>query len=128
MNKKPIQNLDKKIAWSMRTVWISYIAFLVLIAGWIFLFRDSIENPFIIIVLQWFPLLIFLPGMLKGNPRSLAVLCFVALVYFCGSVMNSVLSGSQGIYAMVESIVVSVLFTSAMLYARYKGRRVYGGE
>lgn len=128
MNKKPIHNLDLKIHWSMKFVWVSYVLYLALIAGWVFLFRESFDNPLVVLILQWIPLLIFLPGMLKGNPRNLAVLCFVALIYFCGSVMNSVLSGPKGLYALVETIVVSVLFISAMMYARYKGRRVYGGE
>lgn len=67
------------------------------------------------------PLLIFLPGVLLKKYRSHIWLCFLLMLYFCRAVMN-LFSEEARLLDWLDLTLIIVLFSSAMLYARWRGR------
>ena len=81
------------------------------------------EAPWIIWLFKLLPLLLFLPGMLRDNLRSFIWLCFVCLLYFIVLVQRLfVIPGDT--LAVVGTVAVVSLFTSAMLYVRWRAREL----
>lgn len=71
---------------------------------------------------QIVPLLIFLPAMLRGNPRAYIGLCFVLLFYFIKAVEGLFSPARAWIdYWLLGGSVV--LFISAMLTSRWLQRQ-----
>ncbi|MFD2229132.1 DUF2069 domain-containing protein [Alkalimarinus sediminis] len=60
------------------------------------------------------PLLIFLPGLLKGNLRAHIWLCFVVLFYFTRSVVDAFLTEGAILEAVITTTTV-VVFVAAMM-------------
>lgn len=72
----------------------------------------------LLLVIQCIPLLIFIPGLRKNNPRAYIGLCFVLLLYF--------IKGVEGVFSPARTwfdaslIFFSVtLFISSMLTSRW---------
>jgi uncharacterized membrane protein len=81
------------------------------------------QLPWILWLGKLLPLLIFVPGMRKDNLRSFIWLCFVCLLYFIAMVER--LFAQPGSWlAIIGTIAVVVLFTSAMLYVRWRAREL----
>jgi uncharacterized membrane protein len=70
------------------------------------------------------PLLIFIPGARRGDPRSLALLCFVCLLYFC-VVMVRVFAPDRTLYDIAAMIAVVILFIAAMLFTRWRKQQLH---
>ena len=64
------------------------------------------------------PLLLFLPGLLRENHRTLAYLCFVSLLYFTVIVTN-LFEPDRNPYSVLALVAVALLFVSAMMYSRW---------
>ena len=79
------------------------------------------QPPWIIWLGKVFPLLIFVPGMLKNNLRSYIWLCFVSLIYFLVSVERLFATPNNPL-AITGMIAVVVLFIAAMLFVRWRAR------
>ncbi|WP_207062030.1 DUF2069 domain-containing protein [Motiliproteus sp. SC1-56] len=100
----------------------SLLGLIAVITLWLFwLSPPERANPFSIWIFQVLPLLLFLPGVLAGKPRVHAWLCFVILLYFCGAVLTATVPQLR-LYGLLQCLLTSVLFTSAMLYARWKSQ------
>lgn len=76
-------------------------------------------TPIILLIPALLPLLIFLPGVVKGNPHSLILLCFVSLLYFCVIAVN-VSELDRSVYDLIGLVAVVVLFTATLLFARWQ--------
>ena len=63
----------------------------------------------------------FTPAVLKGTPRPHAWLCFVLLVPFIISILNAS-TPKLAMLGWIEALLVSILFTSAMLFARWQSQ------
>ena len=77
------------------------------------------------------PLLVFLPGMVRGQWKTYQWLCFVVLLYFMQ--LSTRLFAPQATFLhWTEIALVGILFTSSMLYARWRRRalalRPEGGD
>ena len=100
----------------------SYISLLL----WFCLFHLIImppptANPWVICLVHVIPFLAFSPIMISGNPRGHAWFCFFLILPF----MQAVLAASNPntwVYGLGYSLLVSSLFTSAMMYARWQSR------
>lgn len=69
------------------------------------------------------PLMLFIPGMLRDNPRTLIWICFVTLMYFAVSVDN--LAGpAPNTLDLIESLLCVVLFVAAMMFSRWKQQQI----
>lgn len=67
---------------------------------------------------QLLPLLILLPGMLRGHSRSYIWLCFVLLAYFVKGV-DGIISPSRAWIDYVVLISSVLMFSSAMMTSRW---------
>ncbi len=72
----------------------------------------------VLVVIATAPLALFAPGMLRDNPRTLILLCFVALIYFTAIVAN-LFEPDRTFYDVIAVVAVSVLFVAAMLLSRW---------
>lgn len=96
------------------TTWTSYLTLIVS------LFLDGLISgtaPGLLIVVI-IPLLIFVPGLSAANYRSLAMLCFVSLLYFTAIVAN-LYEPDRTPFGIVALIAVVSLFVAAMMYSRW---------
>ncbi|WP_136678871.1 DUF2069 domain-containing protein [Neptunomonas sp. XY-337] len=98
----------------------SYIALLALLTLW-YLVVHPLEkgNSWIIWLLHVLPLAAFIPTVRSGNPRGHAWLCFLLLLYFNEAVLAATTHTETRIMGVIYGLLVAVLFTSAMMYARW---------
>lgn len=104
-----------------RTVtWISYIGL------WVTLLANGLYKsaPVLVHLITLAPLLIFVPGMLKQSHKTLSMLCFVCLMYFTVITVNLFEPNRNG-FDIAEMVWVVILFTSAMMFSRWKQRILY---
>ncbi len=66
------------------------------------------------------PLLLFLPGLLRGDHRSYAWLSFAILMYFMVTV-EAMFTPSASIYHSLTLVLVVVLFIACVLNIRWQG-------
>jgi uncharacterized membrane protein len=69
------------------------------------------------------PLLIFIPGAWRSNPRSLALLCFVCLLYFCVITVR-LFAPDRTAFDAIAMIAVVTLFVAAMLFTRWRKQQL----
>lgn len=86
-------------------------------------------NPWIIIGTLLVPLLIFMPGMLRGKVRTHAWLCFAVNVYFIYGVLTC-FQPERLLYGSLLTGFSLLFFIPAMGYVRwgFQAQRVIDGE
>lgn len=114
--------LNQKVKLSHLTTLLSYLLLLVLMVVSTFLstLPPEASRGFMLAV-KIVPLLIFLPGLLKGNLRAHIWLCFVVLFYFTRAVVDAFLT--EG--AILESVITAttvVVFIAAMMNVFWQKR------
>jgi len=72
-------------------------------------------------IVQLVPLLIFLPGLLRNNPRAYIGLCFVLLLYFIKAV-EGVFSPARAWIDIALLALTVVLFIVSMMTSRWLQR------
>jgi len=72
-------------------------------------------------LIQILPLLLMVPGLVRGGHRSFALLCFLCMMYFMAAVINAFTPGYTW-PPYVEIALIVIMFVSAMFYARYVRR------
>ncbi len=111
--------LATKLACARRLTWLSYFFFMVtLLAG-----GFTAGTPATLVVIGALPLLLFLPGMARGNPRSLVLLCFVSLFYFT-VLVTRVGRPYPSPYDILALTFIIILFNAAMFYSRWQQRQL----
>ncbi len=86
----------------------------------IFLQKIVFDRPYVFLFVMVSPLLLLVPGAIKGSYRGAIWICFVTLIYFVAGVLN----WTQGIdwaYGISETLLSFLLFNIALMYARWKG-------
>lgn len=81
------------------------------------------QMPTIIWFGKLFPLLLFVPGMLRDRLRSFIWLCFMSLMYFVAQV-ERVFAQPGDLAAITGLSAVVILFCSAMMYVRWRAREL----
>ncbi|MEP1472784.1 MAG: DUF2069 domain-containing protein [Halieaceae bacterium] len=100
---------------------------------WIVLFSQQAADawvhgmPAIIWFGKLFPLLLFLPGMLRDRLRSFIWLCFVSLMYFIALVERA-FAQPGALMPIIGLSAVVILFCSAMMYVRWRARELRPAE
>ena len=69
------------------------------------------------------PLLIFIPGAWRGHPRSLALLCFVCLLYFCVITVR-LFAPDRTPFDVAAMVAVVTLFVAAMMFTRWRKQQL----
>ena len=107
--------------WSRLWVLVNYALFLLIITMGTLMWPSCDRNPNIVVWgIQIVILLCFLPGILKQNTSTHALLAFILLGFFILSV-NTVFA-CYSLITLSEVIVIAVLFVSSMLYIRWQSR------
>ncbi|MBB3047396.1 putative membrane protein [Litorivivens lipolytica] len=108
------------LAWRVLLVcFVIELVVLTLTTWW--LHQEGRQPSLTIWLVRIVPLLVFVPGMLKRNPRSLAWLCFVILMYF----MIAVTEAMSPLRLWINHIEVAlsvVIFLSAMMTIRWQAQ------
>jgi len=106
-------------AGASRLTWLAYSALLLqqCLDAW------TGSAPWFIWLLKLLPLVLFLPGMLRDRLRSYIWLCFVCLGYFLVLVQRAFARPDSPL-VMSGLLAVVILFTSAMLYVRWRAREL----
>lgn len=107
--------LRQKVKLARLVTLISFALLLTGLAGSVFSGNTSPK----LLIPALLPLLIFLPGILKSQPSSLILLCFVSLLYFCVITVN-VFESDRSIYDILALVSVVVLFVVAMFFSRWQ--------
>ncbi|MBP8925265.1 MAG: DUF2069 domain-containing protein [Pseudomonadales bacterium] len=71
------------------------------------------------------PLIVFLPGLLRGAWKTYLWLCFVLLAYFMFTV-DELFRAPADVREWLELVFNIVLFNAAMFYARWRQREIAG--
>jgi len=101
---------------------VSYFGLLALFVLWHYVLVPVPDaNPLTIVLFKSSLLLAFLPTIISGNPRGHAWMCFVLLLYFMLAVLDASIPGTFMV-GTLACILIGVLFTSAMMYARWQSR------
>ncbi len=107
-------DLETRVRLARSCTWFSYgLLILSLLFGGLFS-----GTPLTLLIIGIAPLLLFAPGMLKLNHRSLAMLCFVTLLYFIVIVVN-LTEPDKSVFDIIAVVAVSSLFISAMMLSRW---------
>ncbi|MCX2778878.1 DUF2069 domain-containing protein [Microbulbifer thermotolerans] len=111
---------NNKIARKLRIArylnWACYSGLMLLFAVWnLFLPGGSLKWW----LLQTFPLLLVLPGLLKGHYRSYLWLCFILLLYITASIVDVMMPGRGWQHGLLLLLSLT-LFFSAMMTSRWQ--------
>ncbi|MEH6637792.1 MAG: DUF2069 domain-containing protein [Porticoccaceae bacterium] len=120
-NTQPqLSALQQKVKFARRVTLISFALLLIGLTGSVFSGNTSPK----LLIPALLPLLIFLPGILKSQPSSLILLCFVSLLYFCVITVN-VFESDRSIYDILALVSVVVLFVVSMFFSRWQKELSY---
>lgn len=110
-------NLTKRVQLSRRATLLSYAALLAaLITSWVA--KGPSTSNLDVLLIQTVPLLVFLPGLLRGNSMAHLYMSCVLLLYIIMAVTN-LMQGKEPLFSGIESIASITLFTATMLFVRY---------
>jgi uncharacterized membrane protein len=87
--------------------------------------REEIEPRMrtLLWLIQSLPLLLFLPGLLRGRWKTYLWLCFALLMYFLFA-MNRLFSTQGGVLDACRLAAIVALFAAATLFARWRQREL----
>ncbi|ARN74901.1 DUF2069 domain-containing protein [Oceanicoccus sagamiensis] len=117
---KDYKTLAKR-SWQITQVSYWLLVF-VLVLNTVVLPSCNRDSNAVILGVQLFLLLVFLPGMLKQNIRSYIWLTLVLLGFFMAAVSTAFACTS--VFTVAEVLLIVSLFTAAMLYIRWRSREL----
>lgn len=101
-----------KASWIMLLLLILNLAVNHLIVGVDTLFRIAVSCV---------PLMLFIPGLLKGKRRSASLLCFALLLYFIVFVSKISAPGNL-VSEIISTTLTTLLFISSMMFSTWQYR------
>jgi uncharacterized membrane protein len=81
--------------------------------------QNILISAFILIAFKILPLLLCLPGIIKGDHKTTSWLCFICMIYFIVAVLFLFTKGGEFWGGMLSFSVIT-LFISSMMYTRFK--------
>jgi uncharacterized membrane protein len=103
----------------------SYLLLIVWIALWHFILTIDKTTSTLFTVLFWIaPILLPAKGLLEGKPYTYAWANFIVMYYLLHGLTAVYAVEGERLYALVEIILCSVLFTGCSFYARMRGREL----
>ncbi len=108
------------LAWRLLLTCVAMELIVLTLTTW-WLHQEGREPSLTIWLVRIVPLLVFVPGMLKRNLRSLAWLCFVVLMYFMIAVTEA-MSPLRLWINYVEVALSVAIFLTAMMTIRWQAQ------
>ncbi|MEO4047866.1 DUF2069 domain-containing protein [Pseudomonas sp. CAU 1711] len=120
---KPLPSLEwlaPRLKLSRALSLFSFFSLLALLLTWNLLFADLHgARTWVVLSIQLLPLLLLAPGLLLGNARAHAWICFVVNIYFIQGVLAAIDPG-RALFGALETLISLSLFCCALLYVRWK--------
>lgn len=102
-----------------------YFSLLIYMPVWLLWLNPSEGlSPTLSLLFFTVPLLFPLKGLVQGNPYTFAWSNFIVMIYFLHSLTTLWVSSSDLVWATIELIFASMMFTSGTYYAKYKGQEL----
>ncbi len=79
-------------------------------------------RPWVILLIELVPLLLFAPGIISGSPRAYSWLCFVVNLYFIKGALAA-FDPNRSLFGILEMLASLAVFVSALLYIRWTFQR-----
>ncbi len=121
--RKPLPELDwlqPRLRISRAINLFSFFALALLILLWNLFFADlNGARPWGILLFALTPLALLTPGILTGQPRATAWLCFVVNLYFIAGVL-AVMGNKTTFFDWALLCLSVTLFCSALMYTRWR--------
>ena len=76
-------------------------------------------RPWVILLIELVPLMIVLPGMLRGSARGHSFTCYVINLYLIKGALAA-FDPNRQLFGLLEMTVSVAVFISAMLYVRWR--------
>ena len=103
----------------------SYLLLIVWIALWHFVLTIDKTTSTLFTVLFWIvPILLPAKGLIEGKPYTYAWANFIVMYYLLHGLTAVYAVEGERLYALVEILLCSVLFTGCSFYARMRGREL----
>ena len=125
MSSIDVTKLAKKANLSHQITVYSLLGSLILFALWFYFIAPPPpkSSSTVVALFHIIPLALFLPGIIKRNPRTYVWLCFFVLLYFCEGVLAAFrLPTAEGWLGLIECLLITVLFIAAMYAARWNNQ------
>lgn len=120
-DKLPASENGRRAEWMRKGALLATLVLLAVIALQTLIAPSGNRQPnFIVWLVLSLPLLVFLPGLLRGGVRSLAWLSFVSMLYFAQAV--TAVFAVREASTVLELIASVVLFTCTLLFVRWRAR------
>lgn len=119
----PINYLKPRVKVCRYLTVICYFAILVSFTAWyLFIHPVDTANPWVIWLLHFLPIAAFIKVIQRGEPRGHAWLCFLLILYFNEAVLAATTIEYSMWYGIINTFLITTLFISAMMYARWAGQ------
>lgn len=116
-------SLTRKVALSRAVTLFSFFGLILWLTAWhLMISPPSSANEYVVWGFQTLPLALFLPVIMKKHLRGHIWLCFFLTVYFMHAVTIAMSSHSTAMLGLIETLLVMILFTSAMMFARWQSK------
>lgn len=116
----PLAWLQPRVRLARALTLSGFLALLLLLAIWYLLIADLHgARPWVIFAVQAVPLLLLAPGILLGNARVHAWLCYVINLYFIQGVVTA-FEPARLAFGLLETALSVVVFCAALLYTRWR--------
>ena len=79
-------------------------------------------RPWVILLIELVPLLLFAPGIISSSPRAYSWLCFVVNLYFIKGALAA-FDPNRSLFGILEMLASLAVFVSALLYIRWTFQR-----
>lgn len=107
---------------------VSHIALLLWVTLWQLVFREEPSYSLTFIFLLYIlPLLLPLPGIVRGKPYTHAWANFIVMIYLIHGLTIMYAEPTERWYALVELVLATTMFIGCSVYARKKGRELGHG-
>lgn len=115
-----LQWLEPRMKLSRTLSLFSFIALVLLLLIWNLAFADLHGARIgVVLAIQLIPLALLAPGLIMGNARAHAWICFVVNIYFIQGVLAAI-DPQRALFGALEAVISFGLFCCALLYTRWR--------
>jgi uncharacterized membrane protein len=106
----------------------SHVLLLLWIVVWQFILRtEQVYSVLFVVVVYIIPLVLPLPGVIKGKPYTHAWANFIVLFYLTHGLTILYAEPHEWVYACIELLLATGMFVGCSVYARKRGRELGEG-